>query len=289
MPPTATRWALRHLPFYGRWYRFVMTFAGISAGMETYRIDPDHDDPTPPVGQRRSTPSGPTALLAWMRSIVGDDPDLLEKVVPDYPATGKRILQDDGTWLRMPAAAERGAGPDRHRAGRPRRRRHDGRRALSGRHHLLRHRVPPQRVPGLHGRAWAGTAVSLQDQWGDEPTAYLGITMPNFPNLFCIYGPGTNLAFGASLFYHSEFQVHYAMEAIRETLASGARVWSEVTPGRPRRLRRSLPGGDRPAGVVASRPSAQPLQEQRRQGLHAVAVAARPVLGVDPPRRPVSL
>ncbi len=35
-----------------------------------------------------------------MRSIVGDDPALLEKVVPDYPATGKRILQDDGTWLR---------------------------------------------------------------------------------------------------------------------------------------------------------------------------------------------
>ena len=36
--------------------------------------------------------------------------------------------------------------------------------------------------------------VSLREQWGDEPTAYLGITIPNFPNLFCIYGPGTNLA-----------------------------------------------------------------------------------------------
>ena len=52
-------------------------------------------------------------LVASMRSIVGDDPDLLEKVVPDYPATGKRILQDDGTWLRTPPTAERGAGPDR--------------------------------------------------------------------------------------------------------------------------------------------------------------------------------
>ena len=39
-------------------------------------------------------------LVASMRSIVGDDPELLEKVVPDYPATGKRILQDDGSWLR---------------------------------------------------------------------------------------------------------------------------------------------------------------------------------------------
>ena len=71
--------------------------------------------------------------------------------------------------------------------------------------------------------------VSLREQWGDEPTAYLGITISNFPNLFCIYGPGTNLAAGASLFYHSEFQVHYALEAIRETLTSGARR-CEVTP-----------------------------------------------------------
>ena len=67
----------------------------------------------------------------------------------------------------------------------------------------------------------------MRDQWGDEPTAYLGITIPNFPNLFCVYGPGTNLAAGASLFYHAEFQVHYAMEVIRETLISEAR-WSEV-------------------------------------------------------------
>ena len=73
------------------------------------------------------------------------------------------------------------------------------------------------------GRAGA----SLREQWGDEPTAHLGITIPGFPNLFCVYGPGTNLAAGASLFFHSEFQVHHAMEAIRQTLRSGAR-WCEV-------------------------------------------------------------
>ena len=36
----------------------------------------------------------------WITSQVGDDPDLLAKVVPDYPATGKRTLQDNGSWLR---------------------------------------------------------------------------------------------------------------------------------------------------------------------------------------------
>ena len=223
--PDGDAWALRHLPFYGRWYRFVMTFAGIAAGMEMYRIDPEHEDPTHQsinaLNAKRAM-----ALVASMRSIVGDDPDLLERVVPDYPATGKRILQDDGTWLRTlqrPNVELVRTGIERVVP--------DGIVTTDGDHVPadvicyatgFRHNefLASMHVTGRNG-------ISLHDQWGDEPTAYLGITMPNFPNLFCIYGPGTNLAFGASLFYHSEFQVHYALEAMRETLASGAR-WCEV-------------------------------------------------------------
>jgi len=66
--------------------------------------------------------------------------------------------------------------------------------------------------------------TSLREQWGDEPSAYLGITVPNFPNLFCLYGPGTNLAHGASLFFHSECQMNFTMDAIRQVLASGMRT-----------------------------------------------------------------
>jgi 4-hydroxyacetophenone monooxygenase len=226
--PPGDAWALRHLPFYGRWYRFVMTFAGLAAGMDMYRIDPHYDDSTHQsvnaLNARRAT-----ALLDWMRSIVGDDPDLLDKVVPDYPATGKRILQDDGTWFRclqMPNVELIRTGIKKIFP--------DGVVTEDGCHYPadiicyatgFRHNefLASMNVVGRHG-------VSLQDQWGDEPTAYLGITMPNFPNLFCIYGPGTNLAFGASIFYHAEFQVHYALEAIRETLQSDA-LWTEVKPG----------------------------------------------------------
>jgi len=223
--PPGDAWALRHLPFYGRWYRFVMTFAGIAAGTDMYRIDPEHDDPTHQsvnaLNARRAT-----ALVESMRSLVGDDPELLEKVIPNYPATGKRILQDDGTWLRclqMPNVELVRTGIERVVP--------DGVVTEDGRHYPadvlcyatgFRHNefLASMNVIGKHG-------VSLRDQWGDEPTAYLGITMTNFPNLFCIYGPGTNLAFGASLFYHAEFQVHYALEAMHETLTSDA-LWTEV-------------------------------------------------------------
>ena len=50
------------------------------------------------------------------------------------------------------------------------------------------------------------------------------ITVPNFPNLFCLYGPGTNLAHGGSLIFQSECQVNYVMEGIRTVLTSGHRA-----------------------------------------------------------------
>jgi 4-hydroxyacetophenone monooxygenase len=219
--PPGDRWALRYLPFYGRWYRLIMTLPGIAAGTGPYRIDSEHHDPSGrsvnAANARRAD-----ALLAWMKSVAGDDADLLSKVVPDYPATGKRILQDDGTWLRClrrPDVALVRTAIERIVP--------DGIVDVDGTHYPadvicyatgFRHNdfLTSMDVRGRGG-------VSLRAQWGDEPTAYLGITVPNFPNLFCVYGPGTNLAAGAGLFYHSEFQVHYAMAAIRETLASGAR------------------------------------------------------------------
>ena len=123
--------------------------------------------------------------------------------------------------------------------------------------------------------------VSLREQFGDEPTAYLGITIPNFPNLFCMYGPGTNLAHGASLFFHSECQIHYAMECIRQVLESGARtieVRKDAHDEYVERYRREIDQ------LLWSHPSIEHshYKNPRGQDLHVVAVAARALLGVDP-------
>jgi 4-hydroxyacetophenone monooxygenase len=225
--PPGDRWAVRHLPYYARWLRFLLTFPGVSAGTSLYRVDPDHDDPT-----RRSVNADHAVradlLLGWMRSVIADRPDLLETAIPDYPAMGKRILQDDGTWLRClkePHVELVRTGIDRIVP--------EGVVTVDGTLHDadvicyatgFRHNefLAPMEVTGRDG-------ASLREQWGDEPTAHLGITVPGFPNLFCVYGPGTNLAHSSSLFFHSEFQVHYALEAIRLVLTSGAQA-IEVRP-----------------------------------------------------------
>jgi 4-hydroxyacetophenone monooxygenase len=63
--------------------------------------------------------------------------------------------------------------------------------------------------------------VSLREVWGEDPRAYLGITVPGFPNLFCLYGPGTNLAHAGSIIFHAECQVRYAMGCLRALLEGG--------------------------------------------------------------------
>ena len=60
--------------------------------------------------------------------------------------------------------------------------------------------------------------------WGERPAAYLGITVPGFPNFFCMYGPGTNLAHGGSLIFHSECQMRYITQCLEALVAGGHRT-----------------------------------------------------------------
>lgn len=219
--PPGERWAMRHLPFYGRWFRFLTFYPGAGLSVENARVDPSYDDSR---GRAVSPGNEATRRLftAWIESQVGDDPDLLAKVVPDYPATGKRTLQDNGSWL---ACLQR---DDVDLVRTPIERIvADGVVTTDGTHHPadvicfatgFRHTeyLWPMTVTGRAGRV-------LADRWGDRPAAHLGITVPGFPNLFCVYGPGTNLAHGGSLIFQSECQIHYIMDAIGETLRRGCR------------------------------------------------------------------
>lgn len=219
--PDGAHWAIRHLPFYARWFRFIQTYPGIARGAAPFRLDPDYpqDDG---VAISETNLAHRRMLEQWIRSQLDGRPDLVELSVPDYPAWGKRILQDDGFWLQnlrrddvelvrtrieriVPNGVVTADGTLREA---------DVICSATG----FRHNdfLAPMDVIGRGG-------ASLRDQWGDEPTAYLGVTSPNFPNLFYLYGPGTNLAHSSSLFFHSEYQVSHAMDVIHHALAAGAR------------------------------------------------------------------
>jgi cation diffusion facilitator CzcD-associated flavoprotein CzcO len=67
---------------------------------------------------------------------------------------------------------------------------------------------------------------TLQEHWAGEARAYLGITVPGFPNFYILYGPGTN---GGEIVTMLEAQAKYATRAIKRMMR--ARVTAiEVRP-----------------------------------------------------------
>jgi cation diffusion facilitator CzcD-associated flavoprotein CzcO len=71
----------------------------------------------------------------------------------------------------------------------------------------------------------------LHDYWQGEPTAFLGITVPGFPNFFMMYGPGTN---GGEIIWMLERQAEYVVRALRRMIRTGStaievrRRWATV-------------------------------------------------------------
>jgi cation diffusion facilitator CzcD-associated flavoprotein CzcO len=68
---------------------------------------------------------------------------------------------------------------------------------------------------------------TLHEYWAGEPHAFLGITVPGFPNFFMLYGPGTN---GGDIVTMLEGQAAYVVRALRRMRRE--RVTAvEVRPG----------------------------------------------------------
>jgi cation diffusion facilitator CzcD-associated flavoprotein CzcO len=79
--------------------------------------------------------------------------------------------------------------------------------------------LAPMRIQGRDGHA-------LDETWADGAHAYLGIAVPDFPNLFVLYGPNTNLGSG-SVIYMLETQARH-ITALVEVLAQHPRHALEV-------------------------------------------------------------
>lgn len=67
----------------------------------------------------------------------------------------------------------------------------------------------------------------LASQWSQGARAYLGMYVPNFPNLFVTYGPNTNLG-GGSIIYMLEAQAAHMRQVI-DRMAAGNYSSAEVT------------------------------------------------------------
>ena len=205
------QWAVRHLPFYGRWFRFLIFWPGCDKGLLTAQVDPTWEHQETAVSEINDLTR--VMFTDWITSQLEGRADLVAKCVPDYPPTGKRTLQDNGSWLKAlckPNVELVRAGVDHLEA--------DGVVDTDGVKHeadvivwatgfRANDMLLPMHIVGRGG-------ADLRERWGIRPRAYLGMTVPDFPNFFMLYGPGTNLASGGSLIFHSECEVRYILQCL---------------------------------------------------------------------------
>lgn len=215
------KWALNHVPFYAAWYRFQLFWAFGDGLFEALRIDPQW-----PGGSESLNPVNARireALVRHIRRELEGREDLIQKVIPRYPPFGKRVLGDAGWYrtLRRENVSLVDMGIERIEAG--------GIRLQDGNlvevdaiifatgFHAGRMLWPMD----IRGRSGA----SIRDTWGeDNPRAYLGITAPDYPNLFILFGPNTNVGHGGSAIFLAECQMRYTMDLLRAMGERGARV-----------------------------------------------------------------
>jgi 4-hydroxyacetophenone monooxygenase len=166
-------------------------------------------------------------LQASMEEQLDRCPQLRDALLPDYPAGAKRMLHDNGTWIPTLARenVELVTGGICEVTD-------EGVRTEDGAEHpcdvlvyatgfTATRFLAPMVVTGRDGR-------NLHEQWHGEPRAYLGLTVPGFPNLFTMYGPNTEpVVQGSSIAYLAECQAGYVMDAIGTLLARG-HAWLEV-------------------------------------------------------------
>jgi 4-hydroxyacetophenone monooxygenase len=217
------RWLLDHIPGYAMWYRATLVLPGSIGMLDGAIVEPDYPPTETAVSAKNE--AARKAILDWLEPQIADRPDLRPAVLPSSPLGAKRIIRDNGAWVKtlkrdnvevittpIDRINERGAifkdGMSR-----------DFDILIYGTGFQAARFLVPMEITGRK-------EARLREKWNDDDAAaYLGMTVPGFPNLFILYGPNTNqVVHGGSAIMWTEYSISYVLDAIRILLERDAKA-----------------------------------------------------------------
>lgn len=212
---------IRSVPAYRAWYRARLGWMLNDKVHRSLQVDPEWEDDGRSINVINAAHR--RFFTSYLESELGGDQRLIEKALPPYPPFGKRMLLDNG-WFRTlrrenvelvtDAIAQIETG---------------GVRTVEGR--LVEidtlilatgfdvvHYLSGVDVIGVGGE-------ELRNFWNDDDgRAYLGMTVPGFPNMFCLYGPNAAPGHGGSYIGVVEAQMNYIIDLIAKMREAGAKA-----------------------------------------------------------------
>lgn len=214
------RWAMRHLPGYSRWYRFMLMWQSSDKLLELVRAEPDWPDF--PRSANAASAARRDLFARWIDEQAGDDCELAAKLTPGYAPMAKRMLQDNGSWIRclkrdhvelvcdpIVEIDETSVVTTESR--------YDADVIVLATGFRASEVLYPMEITGRSG-------MRLSAVWNGRPAGFGGISVPGFPNFFMMAGPGTGLAHAGSVIFMLECQMRYIGEALRTVFERGAQT-----------------------------------------------------------------
>jgi len=206
-----TMWLLEHVPFYAQWYRFGLFWRFGDGLLGTLRVDPTWPDQEHTLNRHNDRHR--EQLTHHLMTELEGRSDLIEKCLPGYPPYGKRMLIDNDWYatikrdnVDLVASSIDGITSTGIIDATGVEREFDVIILATG--FQAGNLLSPIDIRGRSG-------TPLRDVWGtDDPRAYLGITVPDYPNMFMLVGPNTFVAHGGSIIFQAECEMRYITDAL---------------------------------------------------------------------------
>ena len=207
------------VPLYRIWARLRAGWTFNDRVYDALQKDPEWEHPDRAVSATNDAHR--KHFTRYVETKLEGRPDLIEKALPTYPPFGKRILLDTGwydTLLRDDvelvtdriARVEPGAVVTEDGA------RYELDVLVCATGFDATRFLAPMEIRGRSGR-------TLRETWDDDDArAYLGMTVPDYPNLFMLYGPNTQAGHGGSLVGTAEVQIHHVLDVLAQMQAARA-------------------------------------------------------------------
>lgn len=219
------QWLFRHVPLaerlhrYGIYWQFESRFAGFGQGSRIGRI------------------AAALATRHLDRQI--GNPELRQKLLPDYPIGCKRVLIADDYYPTLQRANVELVTAGIERLTRDAIVTADGAErpvdaVIYATGFETTKFLAPMAIAGADG-------MPIERRWSGGAEAYLGMAVPGYPNFFLLYGPNTNLGHN-SIIFMIECQAAYITRCLRRLLRGGSafEVKAEAMQRYQARLERAM-------------------------------------------------
>lgn len=204
------QWLFDHVPYYWNWFRFSIFYMMYSDPLDLQNYDPEWQKSGGIISKRNDDLR--KFLLDYIESKVGHDPELVRKCTPSFPPWAKRPIVDNGWYDALNRSNVDLVTEGIERITPKGVLTKDGVErpldliVLAAGFSVSRY-LWPVRYEGRGG-------LTLEKAWAkDGARAYLGMTMPGFPNLFMIYGPNGQGRAGGLITW-LEMWARYAVKSV---------------------------------------------------------------------------